>query len=240
MKNVQVLPGPVQLAAALAQLFADCAKSAITDRGRFCVALAGGSTPRAAYEMLAQEPLSLDIAWKDVFVYFSDERCVGPADEQSNYLMAKTALLDRINIPPHNIHRMHGEDEPAAAASAYAQTLVEDMGPFPRFDLIALGMGADGHTASLFPGTTVGEAATLVAAPFVAEFNTHRLTFTPRLINNARHVVIATEGATKAPALAAALEGPKDAGKLPVQMVRPTDGELTWLVDAAAASGLKT
>lgn len=233
-----MLQTPAQLAAALAQLFADCAKSAVIDRGRFCIALAGGTTPRAAYELLAREPFSIDITWKDVFVYFSDERCVGPADEQSNYLMAKTSLLDRINIPPHNIHRMRGEDEPAAAAAAYEKTLVDDMGSFPRFDLIMLGMGADGHTASLFPGNSLGDAAALVAAPYVADFNAHRLTFTPRLINNARHVVVATQGVTKAQALADALEGPPNTDTLPVQSVHPTDGELTWMVDAAAASQL--
>ncbi|GAC1656500.1 MAG: 6-phosphogluconolactonase [Vulcanimicrobiaceae bacterium] len=239
--DLQVYDGPAELAAALAQVFVDCAEFALTQRGGFYVALAGGTTPKAAYNLLAGEPYATDVGWSDVFVYFSDERCVPPDDEQSNYLMAKDALLDRIKIPAHNVHRMHGEDDPRRAAQDYSQILKDDLGENPRFDLILLGMGPDGHTASLFPGSnaqTVGAA--LVAAPYVEKVKAHRLTLTPRVINNARRVVIATEGSGKAPVLASVLRGPIDVNTFPVQIVRPVDGVLTWMVDRSAASQLET
>lgn len=240
--DLQVYESPAELAAALAQLFADCAEFAITERGGFYVALAGGTTPKATYAILAGEPFSTDINWNDVFMYFGDERCVPPDDEQSNYKMVKASLLDRIKIPEHNVHRMHGEDDPARAAAAYSTILKEDLGEFPQFDLIMLGMGPDGHTASLFPGSNPGknDSSALVAAPYVEKFQTYRLTLTPRIINNARHVVIATEGPGKSPALAGVLKGPIDTNKYPVQIVRPTNGILTWMVDRLAASELET
>ncbi len=164
-----------------------------------------------------------------------------PDDPQSNYRMANQAFLSRIDIPLGNVHRMHGEDEPRAAAAAYAKVLVADMGEPPRFDVILLGMGPDGHTASLFPGTSpIEDDAMLVRAPFVPKFQKYRLTMTPRVINSARHVVIATEGTQKATALAAALQGPYDPQKYPVQIVKPVDGTVTWLVDRAAAALLDT
>ena len=239
--DVQIVEDAAQLSAALADLFIDSARIAIAETGRFRVALSGGNTPKTAYALLAQEPRRSAIYWRDVFIYFGDERCVPPDNEQSNYRMANEAFLSRIKIPLGNIHRMRGEVEPDAGAESYAKLLVADMGPLPRFDLILLGMGPDGHTASLFPGTPpLNDDALLVRAPFVAKFNTYRLTITPRVINNARHVIIATEGAEKAAALAAALQGAPDPEKYPVQIVAPTDGALTWLVDRAAASQLDT
>lgn len=235
--DLQVYRTPELLAQALAGLFADEAAGAIAERGAFSVALAGGTTPRAAYALLAQDPYRSTIGWKDVFVYFGDERCVPPTDEQSNYRMASRAFLDAVAIPPKNVHRMRGEDEPARAAQAYARVLREDLGDPPRLDLVLLGMGADGHTASLFPGSDpFAEDAALVRAPFVAQLGTYRLTLTPRAINGARHVAIATEGAQKAAALAAVLEGPYAPMERPVQAICPRDGRLTWLVDSQAAA----
>ena len=237
--DIQIFDTPQALAAALADFFVDQAISSITERGGFYVALAGGTTPKAAYELLACEPRSLQVNWKDVYIYFGDERCVPPDDEQSNYRTAKTALLDLVPIPPHNIHRMRGEGEPAEAAAEYVRFLKEDLGELPQLDLIMLGMGPDGHTASLFPGTSPEtDDAQLVRCPYVPKFETHRLTLTPRVINNARAVVVATEGTAKADALAAVLNGPRDPVTYPIQIVAPTHGHLTWLVDRAAAAKL--
>ncbi|MDP9017272.1 MAG: 6-phosphogluconolactonase [Candidatus Eremiobacteraeota bacterium] len=240
-ENVEIFESPGELAQALANHFINAAQTAITVRGAFFVALAGGTTPKAAYQLLAQEPYRDTVSWADVFIFFGDERCVPPDDDQSNYRMAKTAFLDGVNIPAHNIHRMRGEADPSTAAAEYATMMQQDLGEFPRFDLILLGMGPDGHTASLFPGSLQNHAGeTLVEAPYVEKFKTYRLTITPRVINNAREVCIATEGAGKSPTLAAVLRGPKDPNKYPVQIVAPTDGQLTWLVDRAAASELET
>lgn len=238
--DLEIFATPGELAQGVANHFMHAAQTAVTERGGFYVALAGGTTPRAAYELLATEPYATRIPWKDVFIYFGDERCVGPDDSESNYGMAKRAFLDAVNIPSHNIHRMHGEDDPRHAADAYAQILNEDLGAFPRFDLIMLGMGPDGHTASLFPGShpDAGDGA-IVAAPYVEKFQAHRITLTPRTINNAREVLISTEGPGKAPVLAAVLKGPRNPDVYPVQIVRPTDGRLFWMVDAAAASSLE-
>ena len=238
--GVEVFSSPADLAAGVAHCVADCASYAITERGAFYIALAGGTTPKAAYQLLGEEPLSTDISWDDVFIFFSDERCVPPDDLESNFNMAKNALLDHIKIPPHNVHRMRGEDDPAQAAAAYQKVIHEDLGPTPRFDLILLGMGPEGHTASLFPGSVpADDGSTLVAAPFVPKLKANRITFTPRLINNARRVVIATEGTAKAPTLAAVMNGPRQPDVYPIQLIAPSDGELTWMVDTLAASELQ-
>ncbi|MBC5815060.1 MAG: 6-phosphogluconolactonase [Candidatus Eremiobacteraeota bacterium] len=239
--DVEIFETPADLAAGLAQLIADCASFAITERGAFYIALAGGTTPRAAYTLLGEEPMSTEINWDDTFIFFSDERCVPPGDPQSNYKMAEETLLEHIKIPPHNVHRMRGEDDPAKAAAAYDKILQQDLGENPRFDLILLGMGPEGHTASLFPGSLpADDGKTLVAAPYIPKLKSHRITFTPRLVNNARRVAIATEGAGKAPMLAAVMNGPLRPDLYPVQLVAPTDGELKWMVDRLAASELNT
>jgi 6-phosphogluconolactonase len=240
-RDLQIFEQPAELAEALANLFVESARAAIAQRGAFRVALSGGTTPKAAYTLLGTEPRRSVIFWRNVFVYFGDERCVPPDNPQSNYRMANEAFLSRVNIPLGNVHRMHGEDDPQAAAAAYAKVLVADMRDPPRFDLILLGMGLDGHTASLFPGSSPAtDERLLVNAPFMPKLQEYRLTLTPRVINNARRVAIAAEGAEKAAALAAALNGPYDPNTYPVQIVSPKDGQLTWLVDCAAASQLKT
>jgi len=234
--ELRVFEAPQAVAAALADLFAAEARSAIEARGSFFVALAGGKTPRAAYSLLAATQRRGAIDWPHVFIYFGDERCVPPESDESNYKMASDSFLSKVPIPPKNVHRMHGEDEPRRAARAYAQVLVETMGEMPHFDLMLLGMGDDGHTASLFPGTdpTTGQEQ-LVRAVFVEKLGVDRLTLTPPVINASRHVTIAVEGAGKASALHAAREGPYDPVKYPVQIVSPNDGTLSWLVDKAAA-----
>lgn len=235
-----MLESPGDVAQALADQFVLDAQRAATRSSRFNVALAGGSTPRPAYKLLAQEPRIDQVAWKDVCIYFGDERCVPPQDDQSNYKLANETFLTAVNIPLQNIHRMKGEDDPQSAAAQYAQDLRSDLGDPPRFDLVLLGMGPEGHTASLFPSAALPDGTTLVDAPFVAKFGSYRLTLTPRAINAARHVIIATTGSEKAQALAAALHGAYSPHTYPVQLIQPIEGRLTWLVDRAAAGQLSS
>jgi 6-phosphogluconolactonase len=165
---------------------------------------------------------------------------VPPSDAQSNYKMARDALFEPLAIAAEQIFRIRGEDEPGTAARAYADALKTELGPNPVFDLILLGMGPDGHTASLFPGSDPCEDdELLVRAPYVAKFSTYRITVTPRLINAGREVVIAAAGSEKAAPLATALEGPYDPKACPIQIVHPADGRLTWLVDRAAGGRLR-
>jgi len=235
---LDVYESPEELAAALADVFVDEAKTAVAARGGFYVALSGGTTPRAAYALLAKEPRRNAISWKDVFIYFGDERCVPPDDERSNYRMARTAFLDGVNLPPKNVHRMLGEAPPPEAAAAYAKILREDLGSSLRFDLVLLGVGPDGHTASLFPGSLPDETHTAgVAAVYVAALEMYRLTLTPQTINAARRVAIVAEGAHKASILREALEE-RPVPELPVQRIAPERGRLTWMIDRAAASQL--
>ena len=240
MTAVRVLPDPEALAEAAARLVVEHAQTAITARGRFSIALSGGSTPRALHAKLASPALKDQVDWPRVHVFFGDERCVPPDDEQSNYHLARTTLLDFVNIQNENVHRMMGEIEPHAAAQQYE----EDLRAFfqadqPSLDLILLGMGDNGHTASLFPGLqAVHEQERWVVAEYVPEVAMWRLTLTPAVLNVARATVFLVTGQAKASMLKRVLEGPFSPSELPAQVVRPTEGELLWLVDAAAAADL--
>jgi 6-phosphogluconolactonase len=237
--ELHIFETPDALAAALADAFVHEARQAVEEHGAFFVALAGGTTPKNAYRLLAQEPRRNKIDWNHVFVYFGDERCVPPQSEDSNYKMAADAFLREVGIAPDHVHRMRGEDDPAQAARDYAQLLIQTMGDSPRFDLVLLGMGSDAHTASLFPGTDpLTDNDRLVRAPHVEKLETHRITITPLVINNARRVIIATEGTPKAAALYAVRQGPYDPVLRPIQIVSPVDGKLSWFVDRAAAAEL--
>lgn len=242
LPEIVVVEDEAELARTVAGRFAEHARTSIEARGRFFVALAGGSTPKAAYALLASPAYPDSVAWERVRFFFGDERCVPPQSDESNYKMAKTAFLEALGIPEDHVFRMHGEDEPPTAARAYAELLLAELpGPHapPRFDLVMLGMGPDGHTASLFPGADplTGDEL-LVRAPFVEKFGTYRITLTPRMINAAREVDIATAGPTKADALSAVLGGSYEPRTYPIQIVNPQDGGLTWLVDRAAAAKL--
>jgi 6-phosphogluconolactonase len=237
LPGVKVYPDATAVAHALAETCVAAGQEAIARSGSFHVALSGGSTPRAAYELLALDPDRDALSWSDVFVYFGDERCVGPDDEQSNYRMARTAFLDEVPIPKPNVHRMRGEIDPAQAAAEYAGVLRDDLGAPPAFDLVLLGLGPDGHTASLFPGSPPDrDSDSLVRAVYSESQSMWRITVTPEVINAARRVVFAVEGTPKASILATVLQGPREPEKYPAQIVAPKSGRLEWLIDRAAAA----
>lgn len=224
-----------------ARRWANAAAQAVSERGRFSVALAGGSTPRPLYQMLASEPYASALPWEATFVFWGDERRVPPGHPDSNYGMAADVLLNHVPVPRDHVYRMDGEDLANSAARAYDRALAYhfDLGPrdMPRFDLILLGLGADGHTASIFPGTrAVSDRSNRVLVYTVPQLHSERMTLTLPVLNNARHVLFLASGEDKAAALAAVTQGTYRPSTLPAQAVDPQDGTLVWLVDAAAAS----
>ncbi len=252
-RRVQVLPDAAAVARAAAEEWTRRAIAAVRARGRFTIALAGGSTPQALYELVANEPAFRDrIPWAQTHLFFGDERHVPPDHKDSNYRMAKESMLDRLSpalLPAENIRRIPAENPDAyAAAAEYAATLdaffAADPGgstgdALPRFDLILLGMGPDGHTASLFPGTTgLREREKLVAAAWVDKHSTYRITFTPPLLGNAAAILYLITKADKADVLQTVLEGASEPDRYPSQGVSARDGETLWLVDRAAAAKL--
>jgi 6-phosphogluconolactonase len=237
--SLKIFANAEDLARAVAGLFVDVGQAAMAERGSFHVALSGGNTPRAAYELLADESRAGELSWSDVFIYFGDERCVPPDDEQSNFRMAQKAFLDAVAIPAANVHRIRGEIDPVTAAADYAQILRTDMGDPPRLDLVLLGLGPDGHTASLFPGTPPDtDDDALVRAVYSESQSMWRVTVTPKVINAAQTVAFAVEGVEKTAILADVLEGLRDPTKYPAQIVAPEPGRLLWLVDELAAGML--
>jgi 6-phosphogluconolactonase len=241
MTSIEVFKDAPSLARAGAGRFVDRAAAAIGARGRFAVALSGGSTPRGMYALLAGDEHVHRVDWARVHLFFGDERCVPPEHPDSNYRMVRETLLAYAPLPPGNMHRMRGEDPPAEAALAYESDLRAFFGSAaaPRFDLVLLGMGDNGHTASLFPGLPqVREQVRWVAACYVDEVGMWRLTLTPVAINAAAEVTFLVAGAGKAAMLRRVLEGPYQPDLLPAQSVRPTDGLLRWMVDEAAAGDL--
>jgi 6-phosphogluconolactonase len=244
--EVKVWPGARQLWRAAADEFARAARQAVAARGRFTVALAGGTTPRGAYSLLAEDDArqpAQRLPWDKVHLFFGDERHVPPDHSDSNYRMVREALLSRIVLPESNIHRMEGELPAQEAADSY-QHLLQDFfalpaGEWPRFDLVLLGMGPDGHTASLFPGSqALAERKRLVAANWVEKFASFRLTLTFPVLNHAAEVLFLVTGADKAGMLKSVLEGDSSAVACPAQRVRPTAGRLLWYTDQAAAAQL--
>jgi 6-phosphogluconolactonase len=239
--DITIVPDADALAVHAADHFIDLANEAAKLRNIAHVALAGGSTPRAMNALLAASPRREGVDWSTIRFFFGDERCVPPDHPDSNYRMTRETLFDPLGIDPAHVHRVAGEDEPQAAAAAYDALLQRELGPLPVFDIVYLGMGPDGHTASLFPGTLSHlDLARYCVANFVPKFNSYRITITPRVINAARHVTITAGGAEKADSLAAVLEGPRQPDIYPVQLVAPTAGELHWYIDAAAAAKLRS
>ena len=239
-ENIQIIK--VADAAALAQTaaeyFARAAAENIAQRGRFTVALSGGSTPKAMFALLAAEPFCSRIDWTKIFFFWGDERCVPPDHPDSNFRLTSEALLSKVNIPEKNVFRMHGELEPADAAKKYAETLQDFFQAEPVFDLVFLGMGADGHTASLFPGTSALHAETnkIAVENYVEKLNTTRLTLTAATINAARQIVFLVAGADKASTLHSVLEGEYLPEIFPSQLIQPKNTKVKWIIDEAAAS----
>jgi len=235
--NVVVLPDPGALAHEAARRFVALAREAAESRGRFSAALSGGSTPGGLYRLLAEEPYSVQVPWDAVHLFWGDERCVPPDDPGSNYHLAEEILLSRVPIPPENVHRVLGELEPASAARDYEQEIQDFFcGPHARFDLILLGLGEDGHTASLFPGSpALAETERLVAATTAVyqDRPAQRVTLTLPALNSARQALFLVAGSAKAGIVQSVLEGADE--RLPARRVQPVAGGLTWLLDAQAA-----
>lgn len=236
---VRVCDDAESVARAVAEAFVEKGRAAINRSGRFSVVLAGGSTPKRVYEMLAGDDFRPTLDWRKVHFFFGDERCVPPDHLDSNYRMANEALLRYLDVSPQQVHRMEGEREPHESARRYEDDLRALFGDttWPEFDLILLGMGDDGHTASLFPGTrALDEQTAWVAANQVEKFNTFRLTLTLPVINHAGDIIFIVTGAAKAETLARVFGAVDDKVALPAQLIRPTAGTLTWFVDRAAAA----
>ena len=235
---IEIYPDLESLSRAAAALLVRQANLAVAARGRFCVALSGGATPRRTYELLAASPLADQAPWDRVHVFWGDERCVPQNDLRSNARLAKEAWLDRVPIPGHQIHPMNCVSDPAAAARQYEAQLREFFaGQPPRLDLVFLGLGDDGHTASLFPGAAVlKEDERWAAAVYVAAQNLYRVTLTVPLINQAAVAAFLVAGGAKAGILREVLHGPRDPARLPAQLIQPHHGELRWLADREAAA----
>ncbi len=237
--EIRVLNTSAGLFAAAAEEFATLASAAVDRRGRFCVALSGGSTPKGLYSLLATMP---SISWDKVCFFWGDERHVPPDSPESNYRMANEALLSKIQVPAQNVYRIPSEEKDAdAAARSYEQTLRTffhlPAGEFPRFDLIILGTGPEGHTASLFPDSSaLEENARLVIAPWVNKFQSYRITFTLPVLNHAACVMFLASGADKAAIVREVLESGNS--NLPAQKVHPIGGRLIWMIDGPAATEL--
>jgi 6-phosphogluconolactonase len=234
---------PQNLFEAAAEEVIRAAGEAIAERGRFTIALSGGSTPKSLYTLIAGTAAA-SLAWDRMYFFWGDERPVPPDHPDSNYRMAKETLLSKVPVPQANIFRIPAENpDPSAAAEEYEKTLRKffALAPeeFPRFDMILLGMGPDGHTASLFPETAaLAETSRLVVANRVEKLNTSRITLTLPVLNAARAVLFLVSGTDKASVLHEVLEGDAPGAKYPSRLVQPTDGNLMWFVDRAAASEL--
>lgn len=239
-QNVRVFPNPDKLAEAAAGFFAGAASRAIAARGRFSVAVPGGSTPRLLFRILGSAYRE-SIRWKQVHIFWSDERSVPPDHEQSNYRLAYEELISKIPMPSANIHRIRGELDPAEAAREYEEELHRHFGDpgIPVFDLILLGVGQDGHTASLFPDEeTLKEDVRLVIPSYSEADGNWRVTLTLPVLNNAFDILLLVSGKSKAGIISEILEqGRRD--NYPAGLVRPSRGSIIWFLDREAASGLK-
>jgi 6-phosphogluconolactonase len=238
--DVRVFAAPAELFPAAAAEFTRLAQAAIRSAGRFTVALSGGSTPKTLFKLLAGLPAG-DIPWEQVYFFFGDERHVPPDDPDSNFRMANESLLSKIHARPENVFRIHAEQDAETAAKNYEEQLVKffnlQSGQFPRFDLIMLGLGPDGHTASLFPGSKgLEEKQRLVIANWVEKFNAFRITFTYPVLDQAACVMFMATGADKADAVRRVIEDKKQGP--PAGGVAPIDGKLLWFLDRDAAAGL--
>jgi 6-phosphogluconolactonase len=244
-RRVQLFSTCAEIASQASHEVARISAEAVAKRGVFSIALAGGSTPKMLYALLAEHPtLRNSLPWDKMQVFFGDERHVGPGHADSNFQMATDAMLSKVPLQPQQIHRIKGEYPDAAqAAKEYEdeirRTFALETGEFPRFDLMLLGMGNEGHTLSLFPGTkALHDTQHIVTRNWVGKLYTERITLTAPAANAAANIMFMVTGSDKACALKAVLEGPYEPEQLPDQKIQPTNGSMSWLIDAAAGSML--
>lgn len=241
-RKIIVLDDPASVHVRAAEEIVHLAGEAICMHAEFTFCLAGGSTPLATYDLLATR-FHLSVDWREVRLFWGDERCVPPDHEASNYGMANRVMLSHLGLNPAQIHRIHGEEPPEKAAQDYEADLRESFsladGELPRFDLVLLGIGENAHTASLFPGTgAVHEDRRMAVAVETETSERYRVSLTPPVFNNAAHIIFMACGSSKAQAVKSVLEGPRDPDRFPAQVIDPNDGEVLWLLDKAAASML--
>jgi len=244
-RKVELFANGMEIAKRAADEVVRIASEAAAARGAFTIALSGGSTPKVLYALLAENPaLRNSLPWDKMKVFFGDERHVGPGHADSNFQMASDTILSKVPLQPKQIHRIKGEyPDTAQAAVEYEATIQREFGlkagEFPRFDLVLLGMGSEGHTLSLFPGTkALHETERIVTRNWVGKLYTERITLTAPAANNAANIIFMIAGADKACALKAVLEGPHEPEQLPAQIIQPSKGKLSWLADQAAGSML--
>jgi 6-phosphogluconolactonase len=243
--EVVVVADQAALAQEAAERFARTAEERLAEADRFTVALAGGTTPHRLYSVLGSEPYRSRIPWRRIHLFWGDERCVPPDHRDSNYRLVEQTLLRRLPEPPGGVHRMWGEEpDPRRAAADYDRVLAAEFrlspGGLPRFDLALLGVGRDGHTASLFPGSpALLETSRLAVATFVEHLRAYRLTLTLPVLNEARAILFLVGGRDKAEIVRAVLDSDSANDQLPARRVRPRDGRTTWLIDRAAAALLR-
>lgn len=238
--KVLVAPDAHALIEANAEMIVQCAADAIKARGRFTIALSGGSTPKPLYALFATDPWRNRIDWSKTHFFWGDERWVPSTSNQSNYKMAYDAWLSKVPVPEDNIHRIQTDrGEPEEAAEEYENLIRQFFGENPRFDFNLLGIGTNGHTASLFPGRpTLQVRDRLVVADNIPEVHMWRITFTVPLINDSRTIEFLVSGADKSAILKEVLRGPHEPARLPSQLIRASNGSLIWLMDAPAAAEL--
>jgi 6-phosphogluconolactonase len=236
--NIMVFNTGAELAGAAAQFMVESAKNAVEKRGRFVISLSGGHTPENLFVLLSKQPFISGIPWNRTFVFWGDERCVPADDKQNNARMAKSLLLDHMDIPAANIFPIPVDKEPAGGAIEYEQTIKNFFKEeAPVFDIVFLGLGENGHTASLFPGTDVLlERRKLVRELYVEEQKMYRITMTAPLINQARDIIFLVEGTAKAEVLNTVLNAPYQPEKYPAQLIKPVSGNLYWFADNKAAT----
>ena len=242
MIDFQIFKDKDALSEAAARLVVDTGREAVAKNGRFLIALSGGGTPSGMFRLLAQPPFSEQMPWAQTHIFWGDERLVPPADPGSNYGQAARLLLNHVPIPAANIHRVKGEDDSAAAVHDYTaqlRQLAEPGRAWPHFDLAVMGLGSDGHTASLFPGPIPAAETQNPVMAVTADYDgrpAHRVTLTPLVFNDARHVLFLVMGKSKAEAVTAVLHAPYQPEKWPAQRIKPGNGRLLWFLDEAAAS----
>ena len=246
MANLHVFADLNQLSQAAAQQFVDSAQAAVQANGRFLVALSGGSTPNRLFSLLSHTPYADTIPWAHTHIFWGDERLVPPQDSGSSYKQAHDLLLKDVPVPPHHIHRVKGESDSETAVADYTQQLQELAEPgqsWPRFDLAIMGLGNDGHTASLFPGAISPEETVQPVIAVTAHYDgrpAQRISLTPLVFNEAHTVLFLVSGANKAEALTAVLHHADTPEKWPAQRIQPHSGQLLWFVDKAAAGERQT